>query len=950
MPTLTFNPSAITDGQFIKRDGDNFVGAAAGSGSQTPWTQDIVSDGYVIQDDNSMISIDPTNRQLYKPTYEFDSNISVGTNSNGIEITGTKAYVVNTGSNNISVIDTTTDTVASTITVGTTPAYIVITGTKAYVANQWSNSVSVIDTTTDTVTATIAVGTNPIQIAIAGTKAYVACYGSNSVSVIDTTTDTVTSTISVGTTPIFIATTGTKAYVANSGVDESVSVIDTTTDTVTSTITIGIPGVTYIAIAGNKAYVSNNTNVSVISTITDTILTTITVGTYPGFIAISGNKAYVLNQWSNDVSVIDTTTDIVSATIPVGNYPRHIVFTGSYAFVANYSGGGSVSIINTNVNVVLKTIYEVGNTSVHLAVINSNKIYNLTYGGGVDVITLTANSSVLDWSNESINGVIIDGDIKNLNQIIDADNKISIDAYHKNLRGYLTKTITVGESPFHIVANNGKSYVMNTAGNSVSVIDIGDDTVTSTITVGSAPYYMVAIGSKAYITNSGSNSVSVVNTNNDTVTATIPVGTTPRYAAISGIKAYIVNGNSNNVSVIDTTTDTVVATISVGTEPAFILATSTRVYVINPQDDTVSVIDTTSDTVIATVTVGNTPEHMAIVGSKLYVTNINDANISVIDTDDNSIITTISVGNLPYQIAISGTKAYVANLSSNTVSVIDTTTDAAFVAIPVGSNPRSIAIIGSKAYVVNNVSENVSVIDTIKDTVVSTIKIGSNPQMITICGEKAYITSYGVGVFSVTSINLNAKTVDWSDGVKINNVAMPMPTSADNGKILSYNSFTTSYVMKNDSRQTPYFIDTGETFTVEENCQVLFKLPITVDGTLTVDGYLIEISNGKQVVSLTDAATITVDSDICDVGTVTITDNRTMGNPTGSPSDGKYLKFRIRQDGAGGRTITWDTQYRFGDDFPVPTLTPDANKTDYIGFIYNELDDTWDCVSIAKGY
>lgn len=150
--------------------------------------------------------------------------------------------------------------------------------------------------------------------------------------------------------------------------------------------------------------------------------------------------------------------------------------------------------------------------------------------------------------------------------------------------------------------------------------------------------------------------------------------------------------------------------------------------------------------------------------------------------------------------------------------------------------------------------------------------------------------------------------------------------------------------------QTPYFIDTGETFTVEANCQVLFKLPITVDGTLTVDGYLIEVSGAKQVFALTDASTIAVDSDICDVGTVTITDNRTMGNPTGSPTDGKFLQFRIKQDGTGSRLITWDTQYRFGTDLPSPTLTTTPDKTDYVGFIYNSTDTKWDCIAYARGY
>lgn len=39
----------------------------------------------------------------------------------------------------------------------------------------------------------------------------------------------------------------------------------------------------------------------------------------------------------------------------------------------------------------------------------------------------------------------------------------------------------------------------------------------------------------------------------------------------------------------------------------------------------------------------------------------------------------------------------------------------------------------------------------------------------------------------------------------------------------------------------PYYIPVGETYTIPENKQGLFSLPITVDGTLEVDGILVEV-------------------------------------------------------------------------------------------------------------
>ena len=80
----------------------------------------------------------------------------------------TKAYVANTTTNVVTVIDTAAETVLATIPVGTGPTRVAITpeGARAYVSNRDSDSVSAIDTATDTVVATIPVGDNPAALAV----------------------------------------------------------------------------------------------------------------------------------------------------------------------------------------------------------------------------------------------------------------------------------------------------------------------------------------------------------------------------------------------------------------------------------------------------------------------------------------------------------------------------------------------------------------------------------------------------------------------------------------------------------------------------------------------------------------------------------------------------------------------------------------------------------------
>ena len=81
---------------------------------------------------------------------------------------GAFAYVTNSSSNSVSVIDTATETEIATVPVGSSSPGVAITpdGTKAYVTNNSTNNVSVIDTATNTVSTTISVGDAPYGIAI----------------------------------------------------------------------------------------------------------------------------------------------------------------------------------------------------------------------------------------------------------------------------------------------------------------------------------------------------------------------------------------------------------------------------------------------------------------------------------------------------------------------------------------------------------------------------------------------------------------------------------------------------------------------------------------------------------------------------------------------------------------------------------------------------------------
>jgi YVTN family beta-propeller protein len=132
-------------------------------------------------------------------------------------------YVSNRGTNDVSVISPAQNAVVATITVGSAPEGIALSpdGATLYVANTYGNSLSVVDTASRSVRATIGVGHFPGHIAVApnpsGNPIYVTCRSDDTVAVVDTSSLTVTRTIAAGHTPwsISLRPGGDLAYVSN---------------------------------------------------------------------------------------------------------------------------------------------------------------------------------------------------------------------------------------------------------------------------------------------------------------------------------------------------------------------------------------------------------------------------------------------------------------------------------------------------------------------------------------------------------------------------------------------------------------------------------------------------------------------------------------------------------------------------------------------------------------
>jgi YVTN family beta-propeller protein/parallel beta-helix repeat protein len=303
-------------------------------------------------------------------------------------------------------------------------------GTHVYVSNEISNNVSVIDTSSNTVTDTVIVESSPYGVAVnpAGTHVYVSNYGSNNVSVIDTSNNTVTATVAVGTNPHGVAVnpTGTHVYVSNYG-SKSVSVIDTSTNTVTDTVAVGsFPIGVAVNPAGTRMYVSNyfSNSVSVINTSTNSVIDTVTPVISPWGVAVNpaGTRVYVSNSGSKSVSVIDTSTNTVTDTVTVGSNPiAYGIFispegasdTTASTIYVNTTGwwrdGGAFNESSTRIQAAIDnatagdTIYVYNGTYVENVNVNEQVILQ---GEGADVVNVTnstADSHVFNVTMDYVN-------------------------------------------------------------------------------------------------------------------------------------------------------------------------------------------------------------------------------------------------------------------------------------------------------------------------------------------------------------------------------------------------------------------------------------------------------------------------------------------------------------------------------------------------------------------
>ncbi len=303
--------------------------------------------------------------------------------------------------------------------------------------------------------------------------------------------------------------------------------------------------------------------------------------------------AYVVNGTSNNLSVVRLSDNAATAEIALNGatYPHHISInsaktklavaitstdlSGGHAGHGGATSGLKVLIIDATTGTIDKEIA--------LAKLPHNAIFNSSgtelWLGQMD----TVQSQVLvyktsDWTLQNTINVgkgLSEVTFSNDGSMAFACNTMSktVTMIDANSKGIMA-TIPVGADPVGAwPAANGKMYVDNESGQSVSEISVSGANVVSTFNLGFKPGYVAysTHHNEIWVTDATNGGVVFFENINGvwTYAGNIPTGADAHAVAFSsnGEKAYVTNQGASTVTVIDVVNHAKLQTVIVGSKP-----------------------------------------------------------------------------------------------------------------------------------------------------------------------------------------------------------------------------------------------------------------------------------------------------------------------------------------------------------------------------------------------
>jgi YVTN family beta-propeller protein len=689
--------------------------------------------------------------------YNVIKNIPVGNDPRGVTIAPNGyIYVVNSGSNTVSIINNNTNTITSTLSGNglNNPQYVAITNGYVYVTNWNSGTVSVFSLSTGDAVSTLSVGSNPYRIMVSPTNSsqvYLSNYGSNTISVIDANTNSVVDTINVNQNGncnqpegIAFLPDGDYAYVACWS-NNAVAVVDSATNTFTGTVIGGVTnngGIRAIVASNNGQYVyvggwnEPNNDLSIISTATNQLIERVPATGQSSLTYLlmskNGNKVFALFQsWADKYAMEVLNPNNLEFETGVGFFfniqpgcggdPSAIAISPNGKFAALGAQGCNeevaVSMINlTSGAVMYSTPLKQGDIG-YEAFSNDGSLLYVDTGNSIEAInTLNGN---IEYTSEDGNcpGPITVSSAGLIYETFTCQSNSFIQQ-GQNGMVILSPTLQVikyvygpGIGVFGLaMSSSGSNLLISSSAPSLTYLSTSSNTIPIPLVCG-----IPCSGNSEVLTNGN---IAYVTQNNDWQNGSVSVYNITTTSS-TGISSFIPIGMIDNVGSdpygIAITPNHQDLYITTGTQGGVLVSNGLQ------RNSSVAVISTSNNQVIDRIIVPGCPNHDVVTpnGGYVLVTSqcLPSNSIIVISTSSNSVTKVIPVGGCPGNIAVNptGTLAFVTDQCSNSVHVINLTSMQQIQNIGGGglNSPRGIAIApNGMAYIANWNTDQISVLNT----------------------------------------------------------------------------------------------------------------------------------------------------------------------------------------------------------------------------------------------
>ncbi len=561
----------------------------------------------------------------------------------------------------------------------------------SYIVNSASNNVSIVNSFSGKTIGSINVGKQPEGISYVpfDNEIYVLNHGSYNISIIDPSTESVVATISLPYEPVYSLydPAANVLFVTTNSVPSNILIISVSNNSFstykfTTNSFFGMAydpyncGVYIAACSQSGSFIlgyvyliapSNLKNLSGYSAI-------IQVGPGPMCMAFDPvNKMLYVSDYDfsssvsgcpkeYNVTIINTVTNSVVKNLFTGTFPRGIAYdpANGYIYVAN-TGNSNVSIINPVSNTIISCI----------PVSHKNPIccpYSLYYdpvGESMKIVQYSSSSDYL-LSFDSFSG-----SLSNIYPVVTGPNAVAYDPVNKFL------------------------YVLSGCAALVSVYNSINGSLVKNISIAPTSRALFACYNSHYnevLVTSGCASPPTydlisINTTTNTVSCKVPLSTYPNGMAYDSVNNTMFIAVGNTIDVVNLSNNTVFKTINVGAGPCGLTFSpyTDQVYAGETQGSCAIIIDANNYSYYVPFDVsGSHPADVVYdpYSNDLYITDYGGGNVSIIDLSNFDYVcpsqyTNIKVGTNPYSEMIDPSNGllYVDNAGSYNISVIDPLTN-----------------------------------------------------------------------------------------------------------------------------------------------------------------------------------------------------------------------------------------------------------------------------------